>query len=239
MRSGYEKRTRIVASMALVVLAMVLGACGGLALDQEPRLLSPDEVPEGLVTPTSSVDPGPQAGPDTVDADLYLYWTDATEETLYACGVPTAAGGSVEERSRAVIERLVRLDPSTNDYCTGAFATAVPPDLTVLGRRLLVEQDGNVLELNLDKEPLSSVEAAQQRRSIAQLVFTATGVPGVNAVRFLADGQPIAVPLEDRTADPGQPVRPSDFPRLLAATERLSQALSGLTATATTEAPLP
>jgi hypothetical protein len=235
-------RHRSVVLAALVAAgALLVAACGGLALDQEPRLLNTDEVPEGLVTPTSAVDPGPRAGPDTVDADLFLYWVadGVTEETLYACAVPTAAGGSVEERALAVVERLVRLDPVANDYCPVRSTTAVPPELAVLGRRLVVERDGNVLELNLAKGPLSSVEATQQRRAIAQLVFTATGVPGVNAVRFLADGEPIAVPLEDRTADPGQIVRPADFPRLLASTQRLAEALAGLAAPPTTEPPLP
>jgi hypothetical protein len=229
---------RLLAVALVAVLGVFMAACGGLALDQEPRLLDTDEVPDALVSPTT-VDPGPRPGPDTVDAALFLFWPDAGEEVLFGCAVPTAAGGSVEERAEAVIERLVRLDPVANPYCPGAFTTAVPPDLTVLGRRLVVEQGGNVLELSLAKGPLGSVEATQQRRGIAQLVFTATDVPGVNAVRFLADGEPIAVPVENRTADPGEALRPADFPRLFANTERLSQALTAITTPSTTEPPLP
>jgi hypothetical protein len=63
------------------------------------------------------------------------------------------------------------------------------------------------------------------RRALTCL-FTATAVPGVSAVRFLGDGELISVSVEDRTADPGEAIRPTDFPRLVAALDRLTALLT-------------
>jgi hypothetical protein len=140
--------------------------------------------------------------------------------------VATVAGGSVEARTRAVLQRLISLDPATNPECPPAFTNAVPPDLRVLDAELRVEESGNILELNVGRDAIVAIESTQQRRAIAQIVFTATSVPGVTAVRFFADGEAISVPVEDRTADPGESVRPSDFPGLVAALERLNGLLA-------------
>ena len=224
-----------------IVLASlaVATACGGVQLDSEPRVVSSDDLPDALVKSPTSVAPGTDPGADGVNADLFLFFSGAPEEVLVACAVPTSAGGSVEARARAVIERLVQLDLDTTDLCPDDLTNAVPPNLDVISVRLVVEEQGNILELNLAKEALSGIEATQQRRAIAQLVFTATDVPGVSAVRFYADGTAISVPLEDRTADPGEPIRPRDFPDLLAASELFAALGAGPATTGPETAPIP
>lgn len=223
---------------ATVVAVVVLAGCGGIPLDETPRSISRDRLPEALVEPTTTLPPGVDPGGSGVNADLFLFLDSSSEQVLVPCAVPTSAGGSVEARARAVIERLVNLDPDASELCSDDLTNAVPPNLVVLSVRLLVERDGNVLDLNLDRKSLSGIEATQQRRAIAQLVFTATDVPGVSAVRFLADGEPISVPVEDRTADPGETITLSDFPALAARTEALADLLaSGTTTTIATPNP--
>jgi hypothetical protein len=218
------RRARAVVLAAVAVAAVVAG-CGDIALDESPRVVEPDRVPEALVAPTTSTTVDPSVG--GVDADLYLFYSTGSDEVLLPCAVPTSAGGSVEARARAVLQRLIALDPLTSDECPDNLTNAVPSNLAVLEVRLLAEEQGNVLEVNLSRQTLGAIEATQQRRAIAQLVFTATDVPGVSAVRFFADGTAISVPVEDRTADPGEAIRPTDFANLKSAVDRW-QALANL-----------
>lgn len=212
----------------LAAAALVVSACGGIPLEDSPRVIAEDRVPEALARPTTTLRPGVDSGNGGVNADLFLLLDSATEPLLVPCSVPTSAGGSVEARARAVIEGLISLDPDTSDLCPDQLTNAVPSALVVLSVRLVVERDGNVLDLNLDRQGISTVEATQQRRAIAQLVFTATDVPGVSAVRFLADGEPISVPVENRTTEPGETLTPRDFPTLLAGTQALGDFLTAL-----------
>jgi hypothetical protein len=219
-------RLRVVLAGVIAVVVLVAAGCGSIPLDDEPRVVESDDVPAALKGPTTTATRDTDPGEKGVDAELYFYLTTNNMEYLAPCSVSTAAGGSVEARTRAVLQRLINLDPATNPECPPAFTNAVPPDLLILDTELRVEQPGNILELNVGRDAIVAIEATQQRRAIAQLVFTATSVPGVTAVRFFADGQPISVPVEDRTADPGEPVRPSDFPGLVAALERLNELLA-------------
>lgn len=218
-------RARRRAARAVMAVAIVVAAagCGDLVLDDKPRIIDSSNVPEALLGPTTTAPTDPAPAGQGVDAELFLYLTTTSDEFLVPCMVLTAAGGSVEARARAVLERLIRLDPLTGAECPGNLTNAVPSNLVVLGAQLRVEASGNVLELNLAREGIRAIESTQQRRAIAQLVFTATAVPGVTSVRFLGDGEPISVPLEDRTADPGEIVRPSDFPKLVASLDRLNE----------------
>lgn len=229
-------RHRIAAAVLAAVLGATLAGCGGIPLDDSPRVIPRESLPEALVEPTTTLPPGVDPGTGGIDADLFLFLDSASDQVLIPCAVPTSAGGSVEARARAVVERLVTLDPDESELCPNDLTNAVPSNLVVLSVRLVVERDGNVLELNLDRESLSGIEATQQRRAIAQLVFTATDVPGVSALRFLADGEPISVPVEDRTADPGEAITVADFPALAQRTEEVAGPLGGSGLTTTTTA---
>lgn len=219
-----------------VTAALALAGCGSIPLDESPRVIARDRLPEALVEPTTTLPPGVDPGQSGVNADLFLFLDSAAEQVLVPCAVPTSAGGSVEARARAVVERLVNLDPVESEDCADDLTNAVPSNLVVLSVRLVVERDGNVLDLNLDRVGLSGIEATQQRRAIAQLVFTATDVPGVSAVRFLADGDPISVPVEGRSANPGDAITTADFPALAQRTKTFTDLLAGLGSTTTTAA---
>jgi hypothetical protein len=230
-------RARRLVGVVALTMASALTACGGVPLDDEPRVINPESLPDALLRPPTTLSPGGDA--IGVDADLFLLYSQAGVEVLVACAVPTPAGGSVEAGARSVVEGLVALDLDSTDVCPDDLTNAVPPTLEVLTVRLVVEGEGNILDLNLGKEGLSGIEATQQRRAIAQLVFTATDVPGVSAVRFYANGTAISVPLEDRTADPGEAIRPRDFPDLLEASERFAALGTGSPTTGVETAPVP
>ena len=227
------RRLQMTAAVAMAFMLVIVAGCSGLGPEDQPRVVDTGEVPEALLDPGTTQSP-PDLDPGTggVEAELFLFLTTAGDEFLVPCQVPTASGGSVEARSRAVIERLINLEPGTD--CPNNLTTAVPSNLVVLSVRVVFEPTGNILELNLSKDALGAIEATQQRRAIAQMVFTATDVPGVSAVRFFADGSPTSVPVEDGTASSGQAVSEADFPRL---SESLALWLEFLEEPVTTPAP--
>jgi len=224
---------------ALVAVALAGGgACAAVGPEEEARTVPLEQIPTELVNPAVTLDE-PGAGTQA-PAELYLFnpastttpAIEATPDSLAVCDAPTGgAGESVEVRVTAVVERLIAMDPSTSESCARDLVNAVPPELTVLGVRNDPDAKG-VIELDLSKDALSGVEAAQQRRAIAQMVFTVTAVGGVEGVRFLADGEPISVPIEGDTADSGAVVSRADFPALLAGV-----VFGGATSPPTTEVP--
>lgn len=220
---GGSARTPVGLAGLVGLVLVVATACGGLGPEPEPRAIDTTDIPDALLDPGPGARPDLDAGAAGVPADLFLVLPApggrSADEVLVPCRLSTAAGGSVEARSRAVIERLVNLVPAGEAECPDETLNAVPADLLVLSVRVVFAPGGNVLELNVSKDALSAIESTQQRRAIAQLVFTATEVPGVSAVRFFADGEPISVPVEDGTAASGDAVSPRDFPRLARALE--------------------
>lgn len=210
-------RTRSLA--VLIVAALLAAACGGLDPDDTPVGLSEEAIPAELTddppTTTSTLPPDVTTTP----GDLYLVMSTDGDDILMPCAVPTPAGLSPEERARAVLERLSEAETGDGEECPDSLSNAVPSSLELFSLRLIAEEvngtPGNTLELNFSKLPLSDIEASQQRRAIAQIVFTATGVAGVSAVRFYADGEPTGVPVDDRTAEPGTTLTREDFPRML------------------------
>lgn len=217
----------LVATLAAV--ALLATACGGIALDEDPVGISEDIVPAELTEQPASTPTTLAPDVTATPADLYLVLSGEGEDILVPCSVPTPAGLSPEQRARAVLERLVEAETGEGEDCPGDLTNAVPPTLELFSLRLVAEQvgdtAGNTLELNFSKLPLSDIEASQQRRAIAQIVFTATGVAGVSAVRFYADGESTGVPVGDRTAEAGATLTRGDFPQLDESLEALGELL--------------
>ncbi len=89
------------------------------------------------------------------------------------------------------------------------MTNAIPPTSQVLNASL----DGGVLDLDLSD--LGAVEGSGQRLAAAQIVYTATALPGIAGVRFSIDGEPASVPLDDHASDVNQVITREDYPSLL------------------------
>ena len=70
-----------------------------------------------------------------------------------------------------------------------------------------VAHDVPLIDVN---ESLTGVDGEEQMLALAQLVFTLTGLPGVNGVSFARDGRPVEVPTADGELKRG-PLRRQDF----------------------------
>jgi len=189
-----------------VCVAMAASACGGIPADTEPTLIAREQVPiELLENPSTTVAPRGEK------VTIFLVLADErTDELLIPCGVPVVGRSSapdrIERQAIAALTSLIDFNSAESQDC-GSFTSAIPPDLELLG----TDRDGTTLEIDVSN--LGTVELASQRRAIAQLVFTATEVDGVDDVRFRLDGEFSAVPVGERTAEAGTDISRRDFPR--------------------------
>jgi spore germination protein GerM len=182
-------------TLAAVVLTLV--ASCGLPDDERPRLIAEAEAPIDLSPTTAPQDPG-----DAED-EVIVFFINA-EAQLEPLRLP------VEE---------VTVDNALAVLLAGAPAgnplTSAIPQATALRGPTTVQD--RVLTVDLTPGPaeggIQSVTGERQIQAVAQIVQTATALPGIGSVRFLVDGVPIAV-LTGSGASTQDPVSRSDYERL-------------------------
>jgi spore germination protein GerM len=169
---------------ALGALAVALGACG-VPVDQSPTALPRNAVPFGLLQPSapSTTTATTVATPAPVTVKIFLV-TSSGRLTVVGRQLP------VNQQSLAeVLDALLR--GPTNAEVASGLQSAVPPQTTVLGAVLGA---GGVATVNLGGT-LGQLVGQAQIEAVAQIVFTATALPGVTQVAFQLQGQAIDVPI--------------------------------------------
>jgi spore germination protein GerM len=197
--------TRGVATLLVVVAAGVGQAGCGIPSDDSARPIDRDALPPQLVSTATTAAPGPSSLNEK--ATLYLVSMIGDRQQLVSITVDIANVVNQNELPRLVIEHLIAQQPTTGGSASDQ-TNAIPSTVSVINLSI----NEGVLELDLSG--LSSVELTRQRLAAAQIVFTATEMPGVRAVRFWIDGQPGAVPLDDQASTAGQAVSRTDYPSL-------------------------
>ena len=91
---------------------------------------------------------------------------------------------------------------------TKNLTNTIPSSVRILGLKL----DGDVLDLDVSN--LDNVESTQQRLAFAQMVYTATDLPGIDAVRFSISGRSAQVPLDNATSKLDQAIDRGDYAQL-------------------------
>ncbi len=199
-------RLRRIAPLA-VVLALLLAACGGGVTDGGP--LGPD-VGDG---PSTSDEPDADADPDGVEETDAATDEDpdvaddppveTTDVTLYFLapggGTParadpflTAVEREVESTpqiAHATVEALID-GPSTDDEALlDGLSTSVPEETLLLG---ITIEDG-VATVDLSREFESGGGSLSMFARLAQVVYSVTQFPTVDAVQFDLEGEPVTV----------------------------------------------
>ncbi|MDP9435077.1 MAG: GerMN domain-containing protein, partial [Actinomycetota bacterium] len=189
--------SRAVASVLGVVLAAALSAGCGLQAEEEPREVLPSDAPLRLLAPPES---RPQPAGERRER-LYFVREGAL--------VPVARPARVLSPASALQDLLA--GPTEADLDRD-LSTAVPAGADVRLQR--VEPDGTaVVEL---AEDLADSGRTDQVVALGQLVATLDASPGVRAVRFLRDGEPLEVPDGDGALS-AAPVTLADYRALLTA----------------------
>ena len=173
--------------LTVAVAAFALGACG-IQTDSAPRDLPEDE--RSLISDSSS-------GSDASGADR-IYLVAPGEERLLR-SVPRDA-----EFREDLIEILL-LGPN-DDEVAAQFSSFIPPSTELLSAR----SKGQILIVDLTAE-ISELTGQSLSQAIAQIVYTATEIDGIEAVQLKVEGEDVAWPKPngDTTADP---LRTYDYP---------------------------
>jgi hypothetical protein len=201
---------RMATVFALVgVLALVMSACA-ITADSAPRDVSSDER-DLLLT-----DASPAA--DTVgDGRIYLVAPSEPSQQRQLRSVQR----DVVARPDALLQVL--LDGPNQRELDSRLVTAIPSGTTLLSTRTV----GDVLFVDLT-DPITELTGEALTLAVAQIVFTASGVPGVQAVRLRVDGEDQAWPRGDGQTRQG-PLRIFDFPGLVESAQPAYPAVPALT----------
>ncbi len=195
-------RVRLVA-LLVAVCGIVVAACG-IPVDSSPRTLSRGALPKALTGSTTSEAPGTGT---VVTEQIFLVRTNGSAEVLVPVvldGIPLKSSNIAQAQD--LLTRLI--DQQSAPSSGNDLTNAIPSTVRVLGARL----DGDVLELDVSN--LDTVESTQQRLAFAEMVFTATGVIGIDSVRFSIDGLPAQVPVDNSTSTAGAAITRADYRQL-------------------------
>lgn len=178
--------------IAFAVAFTVASACG-IPSDGEPTVL-----PGGIVMP--AVAPSEPAGLPPAEVDVSVFLVQAEQVVKV---VRPARTGDLQNALD-----LLLAGPRETELAAG-LRTAISPQTSLRSARL----DGDTAIVDLGAA-LVEVGGQEQILAVAQIVLTATAVPGVRQVRFLLEGQAVEVPRADGTLT-SEGLRPEDYRGLL------------------------
>lgn len=178
---------RLVGRLAPVaaLLAVVAGLAGcGVPTGGEPQVVEATKVPYGLAAPTPSAPSTPTGTPVPSAPQVFFLRKDGSL-TGEGRDLP---GSATANQLPALLEQLAA-GPTDGEREKG-LSSALPP-----GTQLkLVSLTDGVATIEIGGE-VDAPSGDGSRRAVAQLVLTATSLPGVRAVQLFRDGQPADAPL--------------------------------------------
>lgn len=170
---------------AALLLALALTACG-VPRGGEPTVIPATDVPYGLASPAPSEAPGAGTQSMLTATGIYLVTPD---DVLVASGRDLAAGGQSEQLQELLGE--LAAGPSAQERAE-ELSTALPPEI-----ELAVTGTSDGLATVDLTGLVDAPTGGQSRLAVAQIVLTATSLPGIDAVRLTREGEPIDAPLPD------------------------------------------
>jgi hypothetical protein len=174
-------RRRLLGIVLTVSVAVALAGCG-VPIDSQPAALSRAGVPFGLLEPTSPTTSSTTTPSVEVPVRIYLIGPNGHVAPV-ARDVPVSAPDL-----QTVIEALVA--GPTDAEAGAGYQSAIPAQTTVIGASIA----SGIATINLGAD-FGQLVGTQQIQAVAQLVFTASGLPGVSGVTFELDGLAVDVPV--------------------------------------------
>jgi hypothetical protein len=169
-----------VTAIGAVVLATGVAACG-VPVDKQPSALS--GVPFGLLQPNSSPTTATTA-PSPVEVPVQIFLIGPTGHLA-----SVARDVSVSAPDLATVLQALMAGPTDAESGTG-LQSALTTQTTVLGAGIT----GGVATVNLGGT-FGQLVGPPEIQAVAQVVFTASALPGVTGVTFELSGQPVEVPI--------------------------------------------
>ncbi len=173
------RRTAIAAIVCVVVL--VGGGCG-VRRDDAPRALAADEVPFGLLeaaasTTTSTAPPTPS----TPKAPAFVFFVRGGR--MFPVIRQVNAPATVAKSLTALVFGTL------DEEAAQGIRSSINPAAGIQARSI----DAETYLVDLSAEFIQG-STSEQVLGLAQIVFTATDIPGVSGVKFTLNGAPIEVP---------------------------------------------
>lgn len=167
-------------ALAVVVLAVSATGCG-VRSDPAPRDLSASRVPYGLLedAPATTTTTSPTPAVPRAAVRVYFIQDDRLVWRERQVNAPATVAKALTALLFGVQE----------DDVAAEMRSAIDPTASIQARAL----DPATYQVDLSAE-FSKGPSSEQVLALAQIVYTATAIPGVTAVRFTLDGVPIEVP---------------------------------------------
>jgi anti-sigma regulatory factor (Ser/Thr protein kinase) len=183
--------------MAVAALsALLLGSCAVIT-QNKPTTLSRKSIPFGLMNKTPASFPVPQKNaPVEVPATIFLV---APDGRLWPAGRDISFPSSIDSLLAALV------DGPTKPETLYGLSTAIPAQVGSLSAKTT----GSTAVVNL-APTFGTLSGSAQIQATAQIVFTATTLPGIINVTFRMNGAAIDVPNALGALLPG-PVTRSDY----------------------------
>ena len=172
-------------ALALLASLVVLVGCG-VPTGGEPSTIAATDVPYGLAEPAPA--PTPTPPPEAVADASRVHWVTAAE--ALEPRVREVSGSTRRARLADLLDQLAA--GPTSAERDEQLSTALPPEI----RLRVVGLDEGTATIGVDALAEAPAGVAG-RRAVAQVVLTATSVPGVDAVLLELAGEPIEAPLPD------------------------------------------
>jgi hypothetical protein len=205
-RPGQHRRPRAPRGLVLglvVAVSLTVVACG-IPTSGGPTAISKKDVPFHLLSPaspttTSSTLPSAVAVPE-------LIFLVAPTQTLAPVSRSIPASTTLSGTLTEVLEALLA-GPKGSESASG-----LQTFLTGSTTRVSAKVTGGIATIDFATNPIQVV-GANQTLAIAQVVYTATQLPGVTGMVFQIGGQPIEVPTASGATVPGPVDRTSYLPQ--------------------------
>jgi hypothetical protein len=183
MKVPSRPATRILSAVAAVVGVVALAGCG-VPVDRVPSALPRKGIPFGLLRPSAPTTTTTST-PSPVEASVPIFLVTSSGHLVAVTRQVPAA----EESLDVVIGALVR--GPTNAEAAAGLQSEVPAQTVVIGATVGID---GVATVNLGGT-FGQLVGQAQIQAVAQIVFTATSVPGVTSVAFELAGQAVDVPV--------------------------------------------
>jgi spore germination protein GerM len=190
--------------LAALLLVTASAACG-VPTGGAPDPIAASDVPYGLAeaVPSTSAAPTTPAQPD--QPRVYLL---AEDGALVPQG-RSLADGALRDRLDELLDDLAA--GPTADELTDRLSTALRPEIS------LTVEDLSGGTVTIDLGGTAEAPSGQEsRRAVAQIVLTATSLPGVDAVLLNRTGQRVEPPLPSGELS-ARPLTADDYASLLTA----------------------
>ncbi|HVA03216.1 MAG TPA: GerMN domain-containing protein [Acidimicrobiales bacterium] len=168
----------------LATCAVALGLAGcGVPVDKQPAALSRHGIPFDLLAPTQSTTTV-TTGPSPIAVPVQIFLIGPTGHL-----VAVARNVTVSPPDLATVLKVLLAGPTDVEAAAG-LQSAVATQTTVLAANIA----GGTATVNLGGT-FGQIVGPPEIQAVAQVVFTASTLPGVTGVTFELMGQPVQVPV--------------------------------------------